>query len=283
MSCFRKACCVCAQNYRKWATNYRIWVLFILIAIFVNSYTKEIIHFAETVQYKVSPWLFPFLSGQKYMRYIIFLGILLLFCDAPFLDEEQPYMIIRSGRRAWTMGQIFYIITASAIYFLFIIIISIVLNLGNIEWNTDWGKVLGTLGTVNVGSLVSYKIIVSGKIVTFFTPLQAMWFTFLLSWLAGIFLGLIIYAFNILFKNRFMGILLAAFFVFFDAAVRSRGDLLWVSPVSWTILSNINIGERVASPNIYYVLTMYAGLILFLCAIIFIKSKKQPIDVMPPI
>jgi hypothetical protein len=283
MNYFRKACCICAQNFRKWVTNYRIWVLFILIAIFINSYTKEISLFAEAVHYRMSPWLFPFLYGQKYMKYILFSGVLLLFCDAPFLDEEQPYVIIRSGRKFWSVGQVFYIVTASAAYFLYIVMMSILLNLGNMEWNPDWGKVLGTLGTVNVGNMVSYKISVSSKIVTFFTPLQAMWFTFLLSWLTGIFLGLLIYACNVLFANRFIGVLFAAFFVFFDTVVRNHMTLLWFSPVSWSALDNIGIGERLARPDITYVLTAYGVLILALCTIIFMKSRKQPIEVMPPI
>lgn len=159
MNYFKIAGCICAQDFRKWRTNPRIWVLFILIAIFINSYTKEIDLFAQSVQYKMSPWLFPLLYGQKYMRYILFAGVLLLFCDAPFIDEEQPYVIIRSGRKFWSIGQILYIVSASAVYFLYIIVISILLNLGNMEWNTDWGKVLGTLGTSNTWSLVSYKII----------------------------------------------------------------------------------------------------------------------------
>ncbi|QAT48677.1 hypothetical protein EQM14_02155 [Caproiciproducens sp. NJN-50] len=110
-----------------------------------------------------------------------------------------------------------------------------------------------------------------------------MWFSFLLSWLAGIFLGLLIYAFNIIFENRFLGILCGAFFVFLDTAVRSQAKLVWFSPISWAMLDNINIGEKVATPNIQYVLTMYAVLILFLGITVIVKSKKQAIEVMPPI
>ena len=36
---------------------------------------------------------------------MLFLGVVLLFCDAPFIEDEQPYIMLRSGRRICSSGK----------------------------------------------------------------------------------------------------------------------------------------------------------------------------------
>lgn len=283
MNSFKTTIDICNENLKKWSSNYRIWVLFILITIFIFDYTNEIMKFAYSVEYKVSPWMFPFLFTQKYMIRIIFMGVILLFCDAPFIDETQPYIIIRSGRKLWNMGQICYIFFSSLIYFLFLILISIILNLRYMELTSEWGKILGTLGSGNLLDGISYKVSISGKIVTFFNPITAMILTFVLAILVSVFIGLLIYLVNSFSNTQFLGTLIGIFIVLLDTLAKYNINLLWVSPVSWVNLSNIDIDRTSKLPTLPYIFSILTVLISMIIILIVCCNKKKSIEVRPSI
>lgn len=119
---------VAIQNIRKWRTNYRIWILVILTMIFVQCYTKEISTNALAMGMKSSPWLYPFLYTDRYIRILFMLPLIFIYCDAPFIDKNQIYILMRCKRKLWSIGQIIYIFMTSAMYFSLIAAMTIVLN-----------------------------------------------------------------------------------------------------------------------------------------------------------
>lgn len=283
MKLFNQARCVCFQNLRKWRTNYRIWVIAIILILLIHYYTKEIVEFSRQIDVEVSPWLFPFLFSQKYVKLLFLFPLLLLFCDAPFIDENQPYVIARSGRTSWSIGQISYIVIGSALYFLFLMILTIIINLFYIQFTFEWGKVLGTLANTNAGQIADIKMVISRTITHYFTPIQAMWFAFLLSWLAGVFLGLLIYVVNSLSNTRIFGVLATSFFLVFDATITDYYELYRFSPVSWSSIDRIDIEGLTQMPSITYIYIAFAVLIIGLILSAILINRKQSINVLPPI
>lgn len=281
MKLFKMAVCVCFQNIRKWRSNYRVWIIAIIVLIFTHEFTKDIASFAHQINIPVSPWIYPFLYNQKYVKLLFFFPLILLFCDAPFIDDNQPYVISRSGRKAWSIGQMGYIILSTAIYFLFLILCTLVLNIFNMDFTLEWGKVLGTLANTDASQAMGLKIIVSSRIIFYFSPIQAMWFSFLLSWLAGVFLGLLIYAVNSLSNTRILGVLCASFFLVLDATIVNK--LRWFSPVSWCNLDQIDIGGTTQLPTITFIYTAFAIIIIGLMTLSFIVNRRQSIQVLPPV
>jgi hypothetical protein len=272
---------ICMQNIRKWATNYRIWIVAILLLILTHSYTESFRTMCETVNMDMSPWIFPFLYNNWYVRLLFIAPLLLIFCDAPFTDSNQPYVIVRSGRKYWSIGQMAYIIVTSAVYFLFLFVISILLNIQYIDFSADWGKVLETMANRDGTSTSGINSTVSSRILFYFTPQSAIWFTFLLSWLCGIFIGMIVYVVNSMTSRRNFGVLTATFFVVLSSAGFEKKN--WFSPVSWTDLDTIDIGGLSQNPPITYVFSVYGILILILFIMAFIINRKQVIQVMQQI
>lgn len=283
MKSFRTIMAVCTQNIRKWGTNYRMWMAAIIALIFIHSFTKGIGIFCAQVGISVSPWIYPFLYSDRYMKLLFFFPLILLFCDAPFVDDNQAYVILRAKRLTWGMGQITYIMIGSALYFLFLVFGTIVLNLPYMMFTGEWGKVLGTLANTNAAQVTGVTAIVSGHVINLFTPLQAMWFTFLLSWLSGIFLGLLIYVVNTISNTRVLGTLAASFFLVFSAVVSRKPELQWFSPISWNTIGCIDIGGTTRYPTITYILTAYAILIVLLAVCALAVNRKKAIVVLPPV
>ena len=61
MKLFNVASYVCLQNFRKWLVDYRVWIIAILLFMFTQIFTKEIIEFSKAINIDVTPWIFPFL------------------------------------------------------------------------------------------------------------------------------------------------------------------------------------------------------------------------------
>ena len=258
---------ICVQNLRKWLGNSRIYIAFVIVFLFTLIYTKGLWLVADNVGEKLSIYIFPFLTTYRYMKIIYLFPLLLLFCDAPFVDANQQFVMIRSSRLSWGIGQMLYIICGSFFYALFMLLSSIVVNIGHIQMGASWGKSLILAGTTNICSTLGIQydtVQISSIIVKYYTPAQAMLWSFLFLWMICIILGLIIYDFNILFQSNIVGLFVAGFLILFTAVVDGIQQLIWYSPVSWSSLNNIDVAKTTSLPGIYFVLFVYIGAILAL-------------------
>lgn len=258
---------ICVQNLRKWLGNSRIYIAFVIVFLFTLIYTKGLWLVADNFGEKLSIYIFPFLTTYRYMKIIYLFPLLLLFCDAPFVDANQQFVMIRSSRLSWGIGQMLYIICGSFFYALFMLLSSIIVNIGHIQMGASWGKSLILAGTTNICSVLGIQydtVQISSIIVKYYTPAQAMLWSFLFLWMICIILGLIIYDFNILFQSNIVGLFAAGFLILFTAVVDGIQQLIWYSPVSWSSLNNIDVAKTTSLPGIYFVLFVYIGAILAL-------------------
>lgn len=142
----KKIFCIAVYSVKQWATNPRIICLFALMGIFVWNDFQVIDDLAAKTGIRTNPLIFPFFSNDPVKQLILLAGIVFLFSDAPFINKNQPYIIIRSKRIPWVMGQILYIVIASAVYFLFLMSVSILVLLPQGTFITNgWGKIINTL------------------------------------------------------------------------------------------------------------------------------------------
>ncbi len=263
---------VVLQNYRKWKCDYRIWIALILLLVFIHSYTKGIADLCSYYHIKSSPWFYPFLYSQYYSKILFFLPLLLIFSNAPFIDNNQLYVIARAGKTKWFIGQVIYIVITSALYFVFIILSSILFNLDYISFSNEWGKVITTLANTNVGMNFNIELSVSKNVIQVFTPVQAMWFTFLHSWFSGIILGFVMFLFNLNLKGS--GTFAASFILVFSAIASKNILLTKYSPITWSTMNYIQLKSNDGLPCYSYVVTVYFITITALIGCIFISSKK---------
>ena len=200
-----KAVRICMQNIRKWVGNRRVLMCIAMTRLLVYSYTKDLSVLCNYMGQKMNPWIFPFLFAFRYMRIVFMIPVVFIFCDAPFVDTNQTYIMLRTKRNIWSMGQILYIIVSSFLYTLFHLLLTIIFNIQYMQWGTTWGDVLGNAGTsgIMVNLNIRYTTVgISASIIRYFTPAQAMFFSFILMWLSFIFIGMLIYAINILTKSK---------------------------------------------------------------------------------
>lgn len=264
-----KAIRICMQNIRKWTSNKRVIFCLFFGLLFVYSYTGGLRSLSDVLEVKMSPWLFPFLFTSRSIKIVFMAIIIFIFCDAPFIDSNQAYIMLRSGRKIWNTGQLIYIIIGSALYMLILMAGTVVLNIGHIGFNMNWGKVLGVAATnpsvLDAMGKYSDTIKISARVVRYFSPLQAMFFSALLMWLSFILIGLVIYVFNMITHSKIIGVLIASFLVLLTAFVDSYPLFNKFSPISWNSLNTIDIAGLTTYPTIDYILISY---IVIICVLI---------------
>lgn len=282
MDLIRTAWAVSLQNLRKWAADYRMWTVAALLIVMVQIYVDDMQKVAGLLGTRISIWIFPFLYVQFHTKVIFTLPVVLMFCNAPFTDKNQTFVYTRTGRAKWLLGQILYIFIASALYYLFLLFISVTSTIFVAEPSLEWGKTLYMISYSNVVSQTqTFFLDVPTIILEFFTPIQAVFFTLLTSWLSAVLLGLIVFFCNLISDTRFIGIIIASALVVWTVLVDNGGfgEFVRFSPISWNTLNNIDAGKMTSNPSFGYCICVYVVLIATLIIGIFVFGRKKSLDV----
>lgn len=277
----KKVFCIALYSIRQWINNPRIICLFILMSVFVWNDFEVIGDLTVRTGIKTNPLIFPFFSSDPVKQLILLAGIVFLFSDAPFINKNQPYIIIRSKRIPWVLGQILYIIMASAVYFLFLMLVSIVVLLPYMTFATkEWGKIIQTMAQTDAGIQINLQFGITKEIITFYSPLEAFGLSFLLNWGVACFLGLLLFVINLK-LNRMFGLIAGGVILFFDLLVTNMLSPAFYhfSPVSLSRLSVLDPMGVSIFPNRIYSLAFFSMSIVVLSALLVVSIKKTSIKI----
>ena len=176
---------VSVLGLRKLLFQLRTWLLVGMLAIIVVDATEPVKLFCDSVGYRVTPWLYTFLlQDSRYYGLMLLLGLVLLFCDAPFLDASQTLAISRCGRKNWCRGQLLYIFLATGVYLLAGFLILCLMLVPYLTMQPDWGKVLTTLAHPH-SSIYTGSLSFPFQTTKMFPGMAATVWSFFLHWLAG--------------------------------------------------------------------------------------------------
>lgn len=283
MSSVKQISGIIRQSFRKWTTDYRIWTIFILIFIITNENIRSLAGLSEKLDEASTVWIFPFLYSQFYLKLIFTLPLVLLYCNAPFIDQNSLFIISRCGKLKYTIGQLFYIVISAFFYYIFLFTISVLLSLPYADISLKWGKILNIIAYTNATLTEGFNFLESsGMVITYFEPVQAVLFTILMSVLFAVVIGLIIYATNIITRTRYIGCLISSLIIVFSSfgEVWHYKKFLKYSPASWITLDKIDVGGLTSNPTFIYCLTVYLVTISILTALILVFGRNQAADKM---
>ena len=200
---------------------------------------------------------------------------MLVFCDAPFIDNQQMDVILRVGKRNWFRGKVIYIVAASVIYFLLLFAVSILEFIPYVGFSWEWEDMMNILSIdVTYGGIIRRNILVA------YTPIEAVIVQYVVCVLFAIFLGLFIFYINLYKKNNIgigialLLVLMGTLVYFVDVPVMCV--LIYFLPMAWT---NIEIFKREAAgvPFAYAVTMLCIGIVV-LITLIMRKSKSYSIE-----
>ena len=274
-------------NYKKWIVDIKIYTLFTLILVFHIWNFSGVYEYAKMVGYGVSPWIFPHILSHPIAMPIYGSFAMLLFCDAPFIDRHTPFIMVRTGRNTWVLGQLLHILLTSFLYTLFIYGSTVLSFLPNIDLSSDWGKVIRTLA-VNPTSAyekgIDLTVLINNSIVNSFSAMEATLISLGLFFLVTLFMGIVIFSLNLM-VGKMCGIITAGILVFISYFSIYVGNLTigykvyYFSPLSWSSLQYIDWYRSGDSPSLLYAVIFLLGSSIILVIASVISFSRKDINI----
>ena len=98
--------------------------------------------------------------------------LVLLFADMPFLSSGTPLYLVRTKRRIWITGQVIYILAATFVYLLFVLVCTVFFSMRQSFTANMWSPTAAILGYTNAGERVAIPALV--KTLEMSWPYQSM-------------------------------------------------------------------------------------------------------------
>ncbi len=273
-------------NYKKWVVDIKIYTLFTLILVFNIWNFSGVYDYAKMVGYGVSPWIFPHILISPTVMPIYGCFAMLLFCDAPFIDKHMPFLMIRTGRISWVLGQLFYVFFTSLIYTIINYVITVISFLPYIDLTSDWGKVIRTLAMNPTSAYqkgIQLTVLINNSIITSFSAIEATLISLGLFFLVTLFTGILIFSLNLI-VGKMSGIITAGILVFisyfsiFVGRITTGLKVYYFSPLSWSSLQYIDWYNSGESPSFLYAVVFLLGTSLILSIISVISFSRRDIN-----
>lgn len=275
---WKQAFKVCRVSILKWKSEPRMWAVLALLFLFEWTQISTIREYCATQELSISNWYFPFFFSGGFVTLFLYMGILLVFCDAPFVDSQQLYVILRTGSKNWFIGKIIYIFVTSGIYFLIMYVVSLIELIPYLGFSTNWEMIIESLAAN--GDTGKDVIVISQRVINSFSPIQAAGLCFLLNFLCAAMIGLLVFYIN-LHGNGNIGVGVGFVIVLLSQLenllpVNQSWGLQYFSPLSWV---NLDVLLRdYGGVSLKYALIFLVLSIALLLFLIMQRQKSYSID-----
>jgi len=281
-------CSVAAYNFRQWRKNPRVFITFALAFILCFLLSDKAVKFAreyKTTMQIVEAFIWTFEDANSIL--LVSLLLVFLFSDMPFITSGTPLYLMRISRKIWLAGQVLYIVLATCIYMLFILIATIVVCMDNSFIGNMWSQTAAILGYSPAGKAVALPSIV--KTMEMSTPYACMGTILLLMLLYSLLMALIMLTFNVrkgplagtvsVFVFSLFGLILkpdlitALFKLPERLAYKANIAVGWLSPLNQAIYHMHNFGyDRLPYLWQTYVILGFLIIWFFILALISVRN-----------
>lgn len=205
---------VCRYLFQNRFLTVNTGVIYALLIVFVSFHLRPVAEFCIAQKVAVTPWVFPFMTSDYMLQILLVAGAILLVADVPFQNENQLYLMYRTGTVGWQLGTFFYMALAALVYVVSIWGIALLSLADVLQFSGEWGKILGTLMQTTAG--VEYGVpMVFNYTIFQYSPIQATLYALSLEALCILWLGMVAYIGNVYIRHR-AGVLIAFLYLFLD-------------------------------------------------------------------
>ncbi len=204
MSDIKQVFTITGFNFRQWKRNPRVIMTFVLAFILCLMLTDNAVSFAQnygTTMQIMEAFVWAFGDANYIM--ISALLLILLFVDMPFIGAITPYYLVRTKRSLWLWGQVFYVVSSTLIYMVFILVMTSIISMQVSFVGNMWSETGAMLAFSGMGAELALPA--SIKIMVMSYPYQCAGHVFLLMTLYTLFLVSFMFMINLR-KGKFWGV-----------------------------------------------------------------------------
>ena len=248
-------------------------VLFIILFVAFDSFYAEIDYACKVLDYPCSFWYFLNVMTNHFMCGAIGLSAVYLFSNAPYLNRNGMYQMIRQGKYKWLLSQLGSIILSGFSFTAVLFFTGWIRMLPHMDWTLSWGRMMKTLAVTNAASQLNVTFVLKPSFMQSMEAWQAGLLAFMLDSFVFILIGFLLLAIGLLFNRMaaliFTGILAIVPFVANSWNLSRHLMINLFSPVSWLqtglfYTENMMYAEMPPVLWIWGMLSVYLALAVFL-------------------
>lgn len=252
-------------------------VLFVILWIAFDSFYAEIDYACKVLDYPCSFWYFLNVMTNHFMCGAIGLSAVYLFSNAPYLNRNGMYQMIRQGKYKWLLSQLGSIILSGFSFTAVLFFTGWIRMLPHMDWTLSWGRMMKTLAVTNAASQLNVTFVLKPSFMQSMEAWQAGLLAFMLDSFVFILIGFLLLAIGLLCNHRmtaliFTGILAIVPFVANSWNLSRHLMINLFSPVSWLqtglfYTENMMYAEMPPVLWIWGMLAVYLALAVFLAVL----------------
>ena len=248
-------------------------VLFIILFVAFDSFYVELDYACKILDYPCSFWYFLNIMTNHFMCGAIGLSAVYLFSNAPYLNRNGMYQMIRQGKYKWLLSQLGSIILSGFSFTAVLFFTGWIRMLPHMDWTLSWGRMMKTLAVTNAASQLNVTFVLKPSFMQSMEAWQAGLLAFMLDSFVFILIGFLLLAIGLLFNRMaaliFTGILAIVPFVANSWNLSRHLMINLFSPVSWLqtglfYTENMMYAEMPPVLWIWGMLAAYLALAVFL-------------------
>ncbi len=143
-------------NFLGFFKNPRVIITFLfsfILCFFLSDRTMMVADYYESPMQALEPFIWTF--GDATAILLCSLLLILLFLDLPKLSPFTPYMLLRMRKSRWLFAQLFYIFLVTALYMLYVILVTSLLCMQKTYPGNIWSKTAALLAYSQMGKKLS--------------------------------------------------------------------------------------------------------------------------------
>lgn len=275
----RKMAAACNYDLRKMIINPKLYAILLLIVMFASDRLGNLSSFLTQFNVKISAFgLAGYLLSDVQMTLLMVVGGMILFSNAPFIDDGQLLLVIRTRKKEWVAGQQMYIHLFSFLLVLTMSLAPLLLFAGQLDFTNTWDKAISTLTQTNMGSSYQVKIQFLHALQLKFTPYNLYWIGLLFKWILIDILAQVMFSVNVIQRKRY-GIIVVLAYSLLDISIEQMlsTELYKYSLVSLSRLSTLGTGYLYVLPTFEYRSFVFSVAVVLMSGLSYILAIRSDI------
>ena len=160
----KQCLCVMRWQFGTWLGSARTITAFLVCAAASLLDSVNLMQFARASGDPLNifePFIYN--SSTLHIATLMFLGLMLLFADAPFTEQSAMYSLVRCSRVQWVVGKLMYILLSCAVYYIFSLAVTVIFFSPNAFAGNVWSAPFYEL-VMRDAAASSYHITVDPKL-----------------------------------------------------------------------------------------------------------------------
>lgn len=253
-------------------------VLFVILWIAFDSFYAEIDYACKVLDYPCSFWYFLNVMTNHFMCGAIGLSAVYLFSNAPYLNRNGMYQMIRQGKYKWLLSQLGSIILSGFSFTAVLFFTGWIRMLPHMDWTWSWGRMMKTLAVTNAASQLNVTFVLKPSFMQSMEAWQAGLLAFMLDSFVFILIGFLLLAIGLLCNRMtaliFTGILAIVPFVTNSWNLSRHLMINLFSPVSW-LQTGLFYTENMTYAEMPPVLWIWGMLAVYLAVVLALLAAKR--------